>query len=492
VAAARQRGGCRPLGGQIDLSYVAPVNDDESVPADPEEQLSAELASRLAALGRLDERQWALMDELLQLDDRQWSLLMQLLELPADQLADLPSQSSEAQDLTDPGGGQSARRPSIRSMLNTITSRVDTITSRADVITDRLPDRSDIRALLDDINLPRLREMLTTLRDEIGGVMETVEELRSGYTTFAGAGGSCGAGSECAVFKDQLRTVFSDLRETWLAVQQLGCLQNPLLSPEPMQTAFFETLLTDKAPLVVLYSLKRVLDQLDGWQSFIGDAVSEIPQSLRGFCGTTTAQQAVQIPCTSSPNVVCCAMRDITEPQLRIPRLVTKISKNLFSRIEEWTADDKVICANVVAVAGGGGGTNVKNPVNGIAKMIKNVSESLMDTLDQLIDRRQNCLDEDPDQERDLADCKLIADYMLAKGEHGKFEELVEIYSFRVDDMECCVDSATILEARNAAGTAVTQHEAGQRAAAFQTLCQAYRKLVGTPGGGGPDSIVAR
>lgn len=430
---------------------------------------------------------WPAAEALLRLDDTRMVLLRRLLALPADQVDRLVThlRADGAARLAADGRvasiadttvvAQALTLDDVANLLTTLQSGVNSLSTRMNSLLARVPDRPDVRALVSEVDLDDVTGLLSAVRDQAGGVLALLDEERGGFQDFVGgANGTCGAGTPCAIFKQDLAGLFTDLEDAWATAERVECLDEPDLQLRTLDTTFFETLLVERAPLVVLFFMKKVLDQFAGWQTVIADGLALVPASLTQLCDSVPPAPAA---CASSVDRKCCVLRptDVGKTLDRA-KVALALAPTVFKIVRHWTTDDKDATAAAVVGGGAGAGTNVKNPAHGGASTLETVAEKLGKTIEGAIAARDKCVAADLSREQDLFDCKGLVEYVLPKASGGQYENTVEQVERRIGQMEAAglaakqVAKARVELARgaNAAGTSK----------GYKHLCAAYRVLL--------------
>ncbi len=430
---------------------------------------------------------WQAAERLLRLDDAHVALLRRLLALPPDQVdrlctylrtdgaARLGADGRVASIADTSVVAQALTLDDIANLLATIQSGVTSISTRLNSLLARVPDRPDVRALVSEVDLDDLKGLFAAVRDDAGGVLAIVEEERAGFQTFVGgANGTCGGGTPCGTFKQDLTGIFLDLEDAWATAQRVECLEKPDLVLRSLDTTFFQTLLVDKAPLVVLFFMQKVLDQFTGWQTVIADGLATIPPGLTQLCESEPPAPAA---CLASVDRKCCVLRPkVVGAALDRTKAALSLAPTIFKIVRHWTTDDKDATAAAVVGGGAGAGTNVKNPAHGGASTLEAVAEKLGKAIENAIAARDKCVAADLTREQDLFACNGLVEYILPKERGGQFEDAAEQVERRIGDME-----AAGLDAKQTAKSRVELARARSvvgTSKGYRHLCAAYKALV--------------
>ncbi len=480
----------------------SPVTRGIAVPSAATEVANLDLGGDWALrIEGFSDEQWAVFEILMSLSSAEWQMLQSVLMLDAEQLTlleQLLQQDGEAFVSADGCAHASAGGPeeyapdgsAIRVAaggINTVINKVDNALSKINGVRNVVdnikaavgPNRPDVKDLLEKIELGRLGQILDVVREQVGGIIAVVQELKAGFDDFAPSG-SCGA--PCVAFKNQLGNLFHDLQDVWIVLQALRCIEDPNARLTPLNTDLFETLLIDKAPTVVLYVLYRFLEQFPEWDTLVRGGIEHIPTTLILFCEgednnpldflhQPLGEPSDPTSCVNSPNKKCCALRPAAiETALKVTKVAAQKAPRVFALVESWMSDDKELTAAAVAVGGGGGGTNIKNPPSGMAKTLKIISEKVLPLIDRLLSDRDACLATDQRMEIDLLHCNAMVQYVLTSAHDGKFEEVADLVLRRIEQMEAAdqADEQTVEDLQSAIA-----------AEDYNELCLAYQALTG-------------
>ena len=130
----------------------------------------------------------------------------------------------------------------------------------------------------------------------------------------------------------------------------------------------------------------------------------------------------------------------------------------IFDSISEYLKDDQTFSLNIVAVGGGGGGTDVKLPAKPTFKLVKNLLDLLSWRIEDFLGRRDKCLAEDDRIERDLLSCTQLVEYLI------DLTDARSVALRRVDELA----DAGMSPDKTALENATT----------FADLCEAYQDIV--------------
>ena len=460
----------------------APTTDEALMARD--RNLDA-LRTSLDRIARMDTAQWELLEVLLTLNDEEWAMLKHVLTMPPAELNQLVTTIAAAgvvYQQPDPDSPQSptpgepvGTNPltpealSLNTIYNTIVSKVDAARSRIDGVRGRidtlLPDQSDVRNLFKDIPIANVIKTLDTVKENFGNLVDTLDALREGYESF-----------DDAAMKHDLMGMLDDLEEAWLIPQELGCFDNPDNPIRELNTQLVRTLI-DKLPKVALLALNKMLDIFaPDWRMALREVIDGVPMDLReGVCNPPelfgeTLETRFRVSRTSvvlasqgdASGLECTKLRgrqllgDLQNLRLNLKRGVF-----IFDSTSEYIKDDMTFSFTMVAVGGGGAGTDVKLPAKPTFKLIKNLLDLMTWRIENLLERRDKCLAEDDRIERDLLSCTPLAEYLIS------LTDARHVAQLRVDELAD-------------AGMAPSSSEqaALDDATTFADLCEAYQDIV--------------
>jgi hypothetical protein len=465
-------------------------------------------ANELGRISRLDSAQWELVDELIRLNRTEWDVLRQLLDLSSEDLelvgsiasedgAVLISEEGDVRHLGD-DHQNAAGRVVPAATLASIFSKVTTLrnnqiphiaaTNRVIAKIDaRIPSRPEVVAVATEFQSQVVSQIVSLIQEAkmlIGGLLETAEELRSGFSGWEG--NNCGSGSGCADFKQDLRNLFVDLQDVVEFGQSLGCLDKPGLEIRQLDLGLVETLVIDRAPHVLLFALSKFLDLLGqanpssgGWQTIMENILAEVPEetrsSLRGLCEDRLAGESAEALGPGGP--VCAVLR---------PSKVGVFFKSLkargdfatfvFKAIKEVPTDDKVVQATANVGAGGGAGTNAKNP----AKLTVGVMAEVLDYIfsDRVLQLRGECLAMDAALEADLRSCSPPVSVLVDEGEWTGVETVLQL---RIDEVRDCQEGGECIGLCPSRAECLLDEVSnqGRFPTLYGYLCDAYDALLG-------------
>lgn len=454
----------------------------------------------------LDKEQWRILQTALMVDHQQSLLFRNYLAQNSEDLGSHDSQSYgadfEFEQSQDPGSALRVPYSGLNCVLDKVQTAITKINGVKNVVDDIKPvvntikstigpDRPDVKDLLDKIELGRLEDLLDIVKDEAGGIVKVVQELKDGLDEFAPEG-DCEAGT-CAQFKIDFNKLFDDLEDAWVVLQLLQCLKDPYAPITQLNTELFRTLLTEKAPTSVLYVLYKFLEEVDSdWHTLVRQGLEQIPTTMIQFCDAVNPDVYLHVyplggpylfECDDPADQKCCALKaDGVETALKVASVAAHKVPRVFEVVDSWVSDDKNICAAGVAVGGAGAGTNIKNPVSGVVKTLKIISDRLPPIIDRLLAERDECMERDrrnrADEQRmevDLLQCNAMVEYVLTKAQspqHGKFEVVADLVDRRIDHM---VDAGKATEM----DTSVLALRAAIMEEDYNALCLAYKQLTG-------------
>lgn len=462
---------CRVVQEDLRLGYEGPGGEAGAT--------WSELESRAAA-GELDWSRWESLEPLLRLDEQEWDLLEEILFMDDDQWAALEGGLVSA-DLTgtSPGsvkggnGSTAITTHGVSDLFNTILARLNDLRSRVAAIRSVLGEnRPDLKGLVQSIEVPKLRQLIEETRATLDGLLDTAQELRQGYESFA-PGGSCDAGAPCVAFRNELRRVIDDLERGFEMVQRLACFERPQLEIRELDTRLMRLLLLEKAPPLMLYVGSRFLERIPEWSDRLGHVLDEIPVELTQFC---------EEPGTSPLRVMsredrCEKILAVPEERFHRVKSVLGFSKAGVELVIPWIDEKKTVTLGAVAVGGATIGTDVKVPVKPVLEDIKVLIEGIGLIIEARSSFRASCA-----RERDAAAQELAARELALRqcspdvgtflGDAGiqPSADLVQQY---IDEMTA--KGLDIREAQELHGRALAAIDERD---GFDLLCSAYDELV--------------
>jgi hypothetical protein len=420
------------------------------------------------------------LEQLMQLDDEQWRVVDLLLALtPQDWQAFEAVIQSRAGSVTTTDAGVPITPPleilGLPEVVNTILARVNAIRSNLDALSGRIPDRADVRNLLGQIDLARLRDMLDNVRDVLQGLVDIARDLRDGYESF-----------DAAQFRARLGGVLTDLESATTLYQRLLCIDDPDITIRQVSTAPLKRLL-DRAPGIALYALSKILETIDpSWDQRIASVVDAVPSEVTGFCNDGLSRATVRR--VDAANVKCTALRPKgVGTALALAKV--KISEGLigFRYAKNHTKEEIQACVGADAVAGGTAGTSVKNPVYETVSQWVDRLENMKDAIKDVIDDRKDCLDADKDVESDLKDCAKDGCICAAPLSVTLPGDVPPTYTYVARVVKVRIDQAedaglpNIADARAKYDDAVSDAN-DETAAGYGLLCRAYKDLLAPTG----------
>jgi len=492
MAASRGARAARPATAEPAPADPAPASPapGDSAPATDEALMARDrnlgaLRTSLDRIARMDTAQWELLEVLLTLNDEEWAMLKHVLTMPPAELNQLVTTIGAAggvyqQPDTDspqsptPGEPVGTTPPtpealSLNIIYNTIVSKVDAARSRIDGVRGRidtlLPDQVDVRNLFKDIPIANVIKTLDTVKESFGNLIETLDTLREGYESF-----------DDGAMKHDLMGMLDDLEEAWLIPQELGCFDNPDNPIRELNTQLVRTLI-DKLPKVALLAMNKMLDIFaPDWRTNLREVIDGVPMDLReGVCnppGLFGETLAIGIR-DRHTGAALAAQGDASGPEcaklrgkerlgdLQMLRVNLKRGGFIFDSISEYMKDDQTFSLNIVAVGGGGGGTDVKLPAKPTFKLVKNLLDLLTWRIENLLERRDKCLAEDDRIERDLLSCTPLAEYLIS------LTDARHVALRRVDEL-----------ADAGMAPSISEQAALEDADNFADLCEAYQDIL--------------
>jgi len=427
---------------------------------------TGEEVNRRDRLMRLDAAQWAVVERLLELSPTDWSVFEAVVE----QATAAPTAAVEVG--TPPPGAAPVTTAGLPETVNTILARVNAIRSTVNALSQRTPDLPQVRALVSQVDLGGLHDLLQNVGDTLQGLVEILQDLRAGYDTF-----------DVAAFRARLHGVLQDFASLSSLYQRLLCVDDPDVPILEVSTAPLDRLV-DHAPGVTLYGLSTILDTIDpDWDGRIGAVTDAIPTAVTGFCNDDASRRLAAASRVDAAATLCNVMRpkqvgtDLALVQVKIAEglLVFRFAKN-------HTPEEITVVLGADAVAGGTAGTKVKNPAYEAVDQWIDRFENLKDTLSDLKDRRKDCLDADKDVEQDLADCAKDACACAAPLSVLLQGEVPPSYDYVADLVDARIDQAENAGLPGTADARAKHDEATDAtndgtAAGYGLLCQAYQLL---------------
>jgi len=478
--AARQQPRSRPA----PAAAAAPGGEDR-----PTRNIAA-LQESLDKLARMDTAQWELLEILLTLDDQGWMMLKQILAMPPEELDHLvrsfETTGAMAGSIVDQSDPQAPATPAVPGtgdappgtpeaalgttyIFNQIMARVqaarDDIGGLRGRVNTLLPDQGDVRAFFQSIPLSNVRELLDTVKESFADVVSNLDTLRDGYDSF-----------DDAQMKTDLNAFIDDLEELARLPQELNCFDDTGATVRDIDTGLIRRLI-DVLPKVVLLAMDKMLSAFqDDWRTAVREVIDRVPMDLReGICEPATAfntellegpimvrdRNASAALAAEASSKACSVLRktDILG-NLRFVRLTLKRISAGADSVAEFLKDDQVVNLTILAVGGGGAGTNVKLPAKPLLKTVKNVSDLLEWRVGNLLSRRDECLDEDERIERDLLSCTQLAEYA------ADLTDAKDVASRRVEQL---VDAGV---------ASSSDQDAVDNADDFEELCEAYQDIL--------------
>jgi hypothetical protein len=362
-----------------------------------------------------------------------------------------------------------SRVTDVQGKVNDVRSRVKDIQNR----TDFIPLNADakVRDLYRELDPQRVQELFDLFKkgNSPAEALKLVEVLRdSGFPEFRDGGGAEVMRADLIGVLDQLELVIQD-------VEKLRCVDDPdaelvLLQRGGKLDAFINVL-----PPVVLYAMKQMLDEMaEGWRTRLQEVHNLIPAGLTTLCNNNQGLQYVGVQ-----NIGATAVIDLFEQQkvceqlrppstlgdLRTLRSTLELVSRGFDMAKEFFKDEDTIGVNLVVFGGGGATKSVKLPAKPTFNIIANVLGKLSSRVDNLISRRDSCLEADAQMEHDLLQCIALAEYDL------EFPVVDELAQRRVNELI----AGALVDANDQLVTDV------RNATTFRALCVAYQDLRGLP-----------
>jgi hypothetical protein len=419
------------------------------------------------------------LEQLMQLDDEQWRVVDLLLALtPQDWQAFEAIVESKAGSVTPPDAGVPVpplETLGLPEVINTILSRVNAIRSNLDSVSSRIPDRADVRNLLGQVDLGRLRDMLDNVKDVLQGLVDIARDLRDGYESF-----------DATQFRARLGNVLTDVESATTLYQRLLCIDDPDITIRQVSTAPLRRLL-DRAPGVALYALSKILEAIDpSWDQRIANVVDSVPSEATSLCNDGLRPLAVRR--VDAASVKCSALRPkAVGAALAIAKV--KVSAGLvgFRYAKNHTKEEIEGTVGATAVAGGAAGTSVKNPVYETVSQWVDRLDNVKDAIKDVIDARKDCLDADKDVESDLKDCAKDGCVCTAPLSVILPGDVPPTYTYVARVVKVRIDQAEDAGLPNTADARAKYDDAvsdvnDETAAGYGLLCRAYDDLLAPTG----------
>lgn len=442
---------------ELELGSTADASASQTIRA-PDQTVGAR---RLEQVMQLDDEQWRTVELLLALTPRDWQVFDAIVRQDAGSAGlprlKLPTAQPEVQGLAD--------------VVNTILGRVNAIRANLDSLSGRIPDRSDVRDLLSQIDLDHLRELLGNVRDTLQGLVDIARDLREGYDSF-----------DVARFRTRLEGVFDDVESASSLYQRTLCIDDPDLQIRQISTAPLKRLI-DRAPGVTLYALSKIMEAIDSdWDQRIGAVVDAVPSEITEFCN----EGRLSLPALSvdAANIKCKVLRrKVVGTGLAVAKVRLAVPLMVFRYIKNHTEEEIAATVGASAVAGGAAGSKVKNPAyEAIAQWIDRL-ENIKNALSDVADQRKDCLDADKDIENDLKDCAkdgcncTVPLSVLLQG------KVSPTYVYVADLVDARIAQAEDAGLPGTDGARLKHDEAvdtthDQTAVGYGLLCDAYRLLL--------------
>ncbi len=491
---------CRAVHDDLRLALAAPVPGLPAAVAKDGAALGDLRA--LERLAELDPERALLVDSLARLDEARFRLLERLLE------ADAAGTRAILEGPTVGASTQATDGDILNiDVVDQISALIDDLSSSLSSLSSRVPSFPELRETFRQVSVDDLVRLLDFVREQVGSFLDLIVRLREGYDAWVGNG--CDAASACHQFRGELRALLADLREGARFAQVVACAEAPGLPIRTLETGLVEQLVVDGSPPIVLYGLARVLDAVTpadarsgeaGWLGLIRQALDALPvdlvHDLDAICRNETATlrnteaRMVSRSIESTGPVLCAILRPPeVDVALKTAQGIGTFAHIATTVINHFTADTKD--ATVGAVVGGGAaaGTSVKNPLNVITRLLKQIADKFgkpdESVFNKLMEKRDQCLEADHDIEEALIDCKPPLSALLQLGPAflaprptlAEVKGLVQRGIGRVNECKFfggCAELDTV-----AAQAALDEAEVHGPLAAFPRLCEAYCELRG-------------
>jgi hypothetical protein len=450
---------CASAYDRIELSYGGPASA-ANAPVEPAPTGGS--VDRIDRLMQLSDEQWRIVDVLLALTPQDWAALQ----------AAMPRIKGGAIGPVPPG---TVAPDGIIDTINTILDRVNALRTNLTSLSGRVPDRPDVRDLVGQIDLSGLHDMLANVGDSLRGFLDIARELRDGFETF-----------DVVAFRARLDTVLTDLETTSGLTQKLFCFDDPDLTIHEINLTPARRLL-DRTPAVILYGLSKILDAADSqWDRRLGNLIGAIPPELTSFC-TNGARPASAVRLDVESDICSVLRPRLTGTALGGVRAGVSVALIIVRFAKNHTKEEIEAVAGVEVVAGGTGGTNVKNPVHTSLELWSERLDNLKESLKDLMDRRHDCLDADKDIESDLKDCAkdgcsctVPLSVLLGARVQPSYKYVSDLLGTRIN-FASDQGLPNVSLARDKFNLAIDSAHEGT-AAGYGLLCQAYQALLPSTG----------
>lgn len=465
---------------------------------------AVEVLDRMTAL---EEDDWHALDGLAELDDQQLAVLRWFLTADEQRLATMDELlAADGVALVDQSGNVreaavgAAQPPGslivtdtlasdIKAKVNSIFNRVVGIANRVNIV----PVRNDVVALIDQlrgsVDLSQLKDRIQDAGEELKDLADEIRERRQGLPDFVGQ--DCGAGSECASFREDLGQMFDNLEAIGYAVQQLVCTQIPSVETPAIKFRVIRRVLVDnpRAPKVILFLMSRILQQIEDWQ--LNGLVETMPIDVFEAMCEEARETELLFPAettqairTSARNSVCGVLRpEIVAVALKRTAARAGFMDWMIQQMKALFPEDQTVGVNVVAVGGGGFSVTKKGTPAAISEILIANLGTLKGLVDKVASRREACLAEEERWERDLYVCRPKIEYLT-----NDKEVLRDLMGY-VKRQAKAINSTGIRKEKDRAALATAARERAEIKfksdnfrGAYDCICNSYQQLTLDPG----------
>jgi len=290
--------------------------------------------------------------------------------------------------------------------------------------------------------------MVTDLLEVAGNAQDIIQFLRTQQKDFAHFKSSGGA----EAVRSDVRALIVDVETIADRARQIRCFADPDAELNTDHRLDGIAGLFDRLPPIALYTARNVLDRIaPEWRTQLGDVSDMIPEDFGSEVCDAAGDGIAQLEMLR-----CDALRRVARP---VPMKALKLAVVTYSEIYKvamkFMPEDLQLTIAVVAVGGGGVGTDIELPLKGIFKAITVVLDQLAKGIDLALKDRGTCEAADDRMERDLISCTALASY------DANFEVIQDLAARRV----------TTLDVTN------EQFNAISFARDFNELCESYQDI---------------
>ena len=326
------------------------------------------------------------------------------------------------------GGSAHADLKDVESTVNTIKRKVSVI-----------PDNGTVRNLFKKVD-PAVVTRLMDVANDTKEVLDTIEAKRAGFDDYKNNGG-------VQRMRADLKNLFEDLRQLSDTSQQLRCFRDPASPILPMDTQFTSKAV-DQMPPVAIFGLQKVLDEAaPDWRTKVSDILDELPiDAVAQMCGTS----ADIIDRFESAR--CEVAREMDPIRWARIEMKARTASKIFGVIQEYAPEDVTFTLAVIAVGGGGAGTNVTLPINGILETVINVLDKVETGAAKVLEIQDECEEADEKMERDLLSCMALASY------DEQLDDVRDLAVRRLESLDASWDDFVNVQSANSFGELCTSY----------------------------------